>query len=96
MFMIREEFVTSNAGQRQLLGNRHLQKSVLRVTENIHTYLSFTRTQMLNISHLHNSLKHLSHPRSYPPPSWQIFRSQPLTPQLPSPTNRELYSSRPE
>jgi len=40
--------------------------------------------------------KHRSHPRSHPSPYWQIFRWLLLTPQAPSPTNRELYSSRPD
>ena len=42
------------------------------------------------------SHRHRAHPRSHPSPYWQIFRSFPLTPQPPSPTNGELYSSRPD
>jgi len=37
--------------------------------------------------------KHRSHPHSHPPPYGRIFLSLPLTPQRPSPTNTELYSS---
>jgi hypothetical protein len=44
----------------------------------------------------HDLSKHPAHPRSHPPPYWQIFRSLPLTPQTPIPTNKELYSSRPD
>ena len=38
--------------------------------------------------------QHWAHPRYYPPTYSKIFVSLPLTPQPPSPTNRELYPSR--
>jgi hypothetical protein len=44
-------------------------------------------------SHLNNTLKHWTHPRCHPQTHSQIFRSLPLTPQPPSPTNKKLYSS---
>ena len=58
MIIIRKVFATTSAGQHQLSGNKQTQKSDLRVTENIHIHLSFTRTKMFGTSHMHNSLKH--------------------------------------
>ena len=46
--------------------------------------------------HTPTSHLHPAHPRSHPPPYWQILRSLPLTPQPTSPTNKELCSSRPD
>ena len=40
--------------------------------------------------------KHCAHLCYYPLTYSRIFRSLPLTPQTPSPTNRELYSNQPD
>jgi len=60
------------------------------------------RAWLLTSSYLHfacsriEGKNHPAHPRSHPPPYWQIFRSLALTPEPRSPKNSELYSSRPD